>query len=140
MIVAYACDSHLQMALTDLPSYVCVSKGLVHCMQPLLGCFILSPVYVVLVNNIEEPGVSAWHHSISEPKGSGSIFITGVDNHHAMYNSMTVNPLSSSFTEKIHSSRDHLGLDETAVEVLFGSSSILGWMESFGLNAKFQSW
>lgn len=103
--------------------------------------FYLSPVYVVLVNNIEEPGVSALHHSISESNGSGSIFITGADDHHAMYNSMTVNqPPSSSFTEKIHSSRDHLGLDETAVEVLFGSSSILGWMESFGLYAKFQSW
>lgn len=83
MIVAYACDSHLQMALTDLPSYVCVSKGLVHCMQPLLGCFILSPVYVVLFRK-EEPGVSALHHSISEPNGSGSIFITGADNHHAV--------------------------------------------------------
>lgn len=33
---------------------------------------------------------------------------------------------------------DHLGPEETAVEVLFGSSSILGRMESFGLYSEFQ--
>jgi len=33
---------------------------------------------------------------------------------------------------------DHLGPEEIAVEVVFGSSSILGRMESFGLYAEFQ--
>lgn len=33
---------------------------------------------------------------------------------------------------------DHLGPEGTAVEILFGSSSILGRIESFGLHSEFQ--
>lgn len=33
-----------------------------------------------------------------------------------------------------------MSIEETAVEVLFGSSCILGWMESLGLHSKIQQW
>lgn len=125
-------------SLTFLPLCVCPKVWSIVCSLYLgvLSCLL----YTLCCSGKKSLVFQSLHHSISEPNGSGSIFITGADKHHAMYNSMTVNPLSSSFTEKIHSSRDHLGLGETAVEVLFGSSSILGWMESFGLYCQFQSW
>lgn len=53
-----------------------------------------------------------------------------------MYRSVTNRQLVH--MRKYAQGHDHLGLKETAVGVLFGSSFNLGWAESFGLYSEFQ--
>lgn len=67
---------------------------------------------------------------------SVNIFIIGADEHHAVYRSVTNRQLVH--MRKYTQGHDHLGLKETAVGVLFGSSFNLGWAESFGLYSEFQ--
>lgn len=76
--------------------------------------------------------------SISEPNGSVTVFIIGADNHHAVSSAMTTKLLVH--ISKYIQGHDHLSLEETAVDVLFGSSFIWDWMESFELDSEFQWW
>lgn len=73
-------------------------------------------------------GIGLFHFRAS---GGVSIFIIGAEDQHAVYYSVTTRQLVQ--MRKYVQDRDHLGLEETAVDVLFGSSFNLGWMESFRL-------
>lgn len=79
----------------------------------------------------------ALDYSVSEPNRSVSIFKIGADHHHAVYNNVTV---TSKHLVHIRKYIQVVTIKETAVEVLFGSSCILGWMESSGLHSKIQQW
>lgn len=56
--------------------------------------------------------------------------------HHAVCSAVTTKLLVH-VSKCIHGN-DHLSIEETAVSVLFGSSSIWEWMESFELDSEFR--
>lgn len=137
-VVVCAWYSCLKIVVTDLLWYVNVSKVLDHACSFYLD-FILTPVSFVIYTHTHSPLMfRALDYFISEPNGSVSVFTIAADNHHAEYSAVTIKQLVH--MRKYIRGHDYLSLEEMAVEVLFGSSSILGWMESFGLYSEFQYW